>query len=331
MRVIFVVALVALVELAAFTHTPLAFAADDKIPFAKTTRPLRLITPAPPGGSTDFLARLIAPRLAQALNRQVVVDNRGGGGGVVAAELTAKAAPDGNTLLMAYSQHTTNVSLNPKLNYRAVDDFQPVVHVTNAALVLVVNPQLPVQTVQELVNYGKANPGKLNFSSAGNGSGGHMAVELLKYLTKTNAQHIPYKGMGPSVVDLVGGNVQATFAGMVPIQPTLRSGRVRAIATSGVRRAASLPEVPTVIESGVPGFDVVTWYGILAPRGLPKATLAYLNRELVNILRSPDVAQRLGGDGAEVIAGTPEAFEKTLREEMDKWAKVVKATGARLD
>ncbi len=307
-----------------------AYAAEGGA-FNTSTRPIRLITPAPPGGSTDFLARLIAPRLAQALKRQVVVDNRGGGGGVVAAELTARAAPDGNTLLMAYSQHTTNVSLNPKLNYRAVDDFQPIVHVTNAALVLVVNPNVPVQNVQELVNYGKANPGKLNFSSAGNGSGGHMAVELLKYLTKTNAQHIPYKGMGPSVVDLVGGNVQATFAGMVPIQPTLRSGRVRAIATTGVRRAASLPDVPTVIESGVPGFDVVTWYGILAPAGLPKPAVTMLNRELVNILRSADVEQRLSGDGAEVIAGTPESFEKTLRAEMDKWAKVVKATGARLD
>jgi tripartite-type tricarboxylate transporter receptor subunit TctC len=295
------------------------------------TRPVRLITPAPPGGTTDLLARLIGPHLSQALGRQVIVDNRGGGGGVVAAELTAKAAPDGHTLLMAYSQHTTNVSLTSKPSYRAVDDYQPIVHVSSAPLVLAVNNYLPVHSVQDIINYGKAHPGKLNFSSAGNGSTGHISVEWFKYLTKTHAQHIPYKGTGPSLVDLVGGNVQASFAGILPIQPLLRSARVRALAVTAAKRVANLPDLPTIAETGVPGFEMVTWFGILAPAGVPKPVVTRLNGEVVKILRTPDVEQRLTSDGAEVIAGTPEAFEKTLRAEMERLAKLVKATGARLD
>lgn len=295
------------------------------------TRPIRLITPAPPGGTTDLLARIIGPRLSEVLKRQIVIDNRGGAGGVVAAEITAKAAPDGYTLLMAYSSHTTNVSLNPKANYRAVDDYQPVTQVTGAPLMLVVNPQLPVNSAQELVAYGKANPNKLNFSSAGNGSGAHMSVELLKYMTGIQAQHVPYKGMGPAVVDLVGGQVQALFAGVVPIQPLVRSGRVRALAVTSSRRVPALPDLPTVAESGVPGYEVVTWYGVLAPAGLPKPILTRLNAEIVKILRTPEVNRRLTDDGAEVIASAPDAFEKFLRAEVEKWAKVVKATGAQLD
>jgi tripartite-type tricarboxylate transporter receptor subunit TctC len=217
------------------------------------SRPIRMITPAPPGGTTDLLARLISPQLSQAFNKQIVVDNRGGGGGVLAAELTAKAAPDGHTLLMAYSQHTTNVSLSAKPSYRAVDDYQPIVHVTSAPLVLVVNNNLPVTSVQEIINYGKTNPGKLNFSSAGNGSTGHMSLELFKYMAKTNAQHIPYKGTGPSLVDLLGGSVQASFAGILPIQPLLRAGRVRPLAVTSAKRVGSLPELPTIAESGITG------------------------------------------------------------------------------
>ncbi len=295
------------------------------------TRPIRLITPAPPGGTTDLLARLIGPRLSQAFNRQVVVDNRGGGGGVLAAELTAKAAPDGHTLLMAYSQHTTNVSLTSKPSYRAVDDYQPIVHVSNAPLVLVVNNNLPVTSVQEIIHYAKANPGKLNFSSAGNGSSGHISVELFKYITKINAQHIPYKGMGPALVDLLGGSVQASFAGILPIQPLLRSARLRALAVTSAKRVVNLPELPTIAETGIPGYEMVTWFGILAPAGVPKPIVTRLNSEIVKILRTPDVEQRLTSDGAEVIGGTPETFEKTLRAEMERLAKMVKATGARLD
>lgn len=295
------------------------------------TRPLRLITPAPPGGTTDLLARLLSPHLSQALNRQVIVDNRGGGGGVVAADLTAKAAPDGHTLLMAYSQHTTNVSLSTKPSYRAVDDYQPIVHVSNAALVLTVNNALPVHTVQEMLNYGKANPGKLNFGSAGNGSTGHISLELFKSMTGLRAQHIPYKGAGPSLVDLVGGNLQASFAGLLPVLPLIRSARVRPLAVTAAKRLNALPELPTIAETGVAGFEMVTWFGILAPAGVPRHIVMRLNTETVKILRLPEVEQRLTNDGAEVVGSTPEAFEKTLRAEMDRLAKLVKVTGARLD
>ena len=295
------------------------------------SRPIRMITPAPPGGTTDLLARLISPRLSQAFNKQIVVDNRGGGGGVLAAELTAKAAPDGHTLLMAYSQHTTNVSLSAKPSYRAVDDFQPIVHVTSAPLVLVVNNNLPVTTVQEIISYGKAHPGKLNFSSAGNGSTGHMSLEVFKYMAKINAQHIPYKGTGPSLVDLLGGSVQASFAGILPIQPLLRAGRVRPLAVTSAKRVGSLPELPTIAESGITGYEMVTWFGVLAPAGVPKPIVTRLNAEIVKVLRTPEIEQRLSGDGAEVIADTPEAFEKTLRAELERLGKMVKATGARLD
>ena len=308
------------------THAHAQPAAD-----AYPTRPIRLITPAPPGGTTDLLARLIGPHLSQALSRPLIVDNRGGGGGVLAAELTAKAAPDGHTLLMAYSQHTTNVSLSAQSSYRAVDDYQPIVHVSNAALVLVVNNNLPVYTVQEVVNYGKANPGKLNFGSAGNGSTGHISLELFKSMTGTRAQHIPYKGAGPSLVDLVGGSVQASFAGLLPVLPLLRSGRVRPLAVTAAKRLSALPDLPTIAETGIPGFEMVTWFGILAPTGVPRPIVTKLNTEVVKILRMPEVEQRLTSDGAEVIGGTPEAFEKTLRAEMERLAKMVKATGARLD
>jgi len=308
-----------------------AAAADNAALKSYPNRPIRLLTPAPPGGTTDLLSRLLAPRLAEALKGSIVIDNRGGAGGVVAAEITAKAPPDGYTLLMAYSSHTTNVSLNPKAGYRAVDDYQPVTQVSSAPLVLVVNPQLPVNSAQDMIAYGKANPDKLNFGSAGNGSGAHMSLELFKFLTGLPAQHIPYKGMGPAVVDLLGGQVQAMFAGMLPIQPLVRSGRVRALAVTSAQRVAALPDLPTIAETGVPGYDVATWYGVLAPAGLPRPLLDRLNRELVAILNSAEVKQRLQDDGADVIANTPGAFEQMLRAEVAKWAQVVKATGARLD
>jgi tripartite-type tricarboxylate transporter receptor subunit TctC len=185
--------------------------------------------------------------------------------------------------------------------------------------------------VQELLNYAKANPGKLNFSSAGNGSNGHISVELFKYMTKTNVQHIPYKGTGPSLVDLLGGSVQASFAGILPIQPLLRAARVRPLAVTSAKRVANLPELPTISETGIPGYETVTWFGILAPAGVPKPIVTRLNSEVVNILRAAEIEQRLTGDGAVVIGSTPEAFEKTLRVEMERLAKLVKATGARLD
>lgn len=318
--------------LALFVLAPcIAHAAVTKWEESYPSRPIRLIVPGAPGGAGDFLARIVGPRLADAFKRPVVIDNRGGAGGVIAAELTAKAQPDGYTLLMTYSGHTTNASLNPNASYRAVDDYQPITQVASSPLVLVINPQLPLNSVQELMAYGKANPNKLNFGSAGNGSGAHMSLVLLKYMTGLPAQHIPYKGMGPAIVDLLGGQVQALFAGVLPIQPLVRSGRVRALAVTSAQRVAALPNLPTIAETGVPGYEVTTWYGVLAPAGVPKPIVARLHREIVKILLTPEVNQRLRGDGAEVIASSPEVFEMMLRGEIEKWAKVVKATGAQLE
>jgi tripartite-type tricarboxylate transporter receptor subunit TctC len=285
-------------------------AAADSAAFPN--RPIRFIIPAPPGGTTDILGRLVGQRLTDVLKQQVVVDNRGGAGGVLAAEITAQAAPDGYTLLVAYTSHTINASLNPKVPYRAVDDYQPISQATRAGLVLVVNLQLPAKSVQELIAYGKANPGKLNFSSAGNGSGGHMAGELMKVMTGIKAQHVPYKGTGPSLVDLAGGQIQMSFAGMVPVQPLIRGGRMRALAVTTAQRIPSIPDLPTVAESGVPGFEVVGWYGFLAPAGTPTPVIARLHAEIVKILRAPDVGERLTKDGAEIVASTPGEFEKFL-------------------
>jgi tripartite-type tricarboxylate transporter receptor subunit TctC len=304
-------------------------AADESTGFPN--RPIRFIIPAPPGGTTDILGRLVGQHLTEVFKQQVVVDNRGGAGGVVAAEITAKAAPDGYTLLVAYTSHTINATLNPKVPYRPVDDYRPITQATRAGLVLVVNLQLPVKSVQELIAYGKANPGKLNFSSAGNGSGGHMAGELLKMMTGIKAQHVPYKGTGPSLIDLAGGQVQMSFAGMVPVQPLIRSGRVRALAVTTAQRIPSLPDLPTVAESGVPGFEVVGWYGFLAPAGVPKPIVAKFHTEIVKVLRDPEVTRRLTTDGAEIVASAPDEFEKFLRADIVKWAKVVKASAAQLD
>jgi tripartite-type tricarboxylate transporter receptor subunit TctC len=319
-----VAAMIALLSIGIHAH-----GADNASPTSYPNRPIRLITPAPPGGTTDLLARLLGPRLAEALKHPIVIDNRGGAGGVVAAEITARAPPDGYTLLLAYSSHTTNVSLNPKAAYRTVDDYQPITQVTSAPLVLVVNPQFPVNSARDIIAYGKANANKLNFSSAGNDSGAHMSLELFKYMTGLPGQHISYKGMGPAVVDLLGGQVQAMFAGMLPIEPLVRAGRVRALAVTSLRRCSALPDLPTIAETGVPGYDVATWYGILAPAGIPKPIVDRLNKEIVAILMAAEVRQRLQDDGADVVASTPAAFEKMMRIEVDKWAKVVKTTGAR--
>lgn len=298
---------------------------------AYPNRPIRFIVGSPPGGTSDILARLISQPLSEILKQQVVVDNRPGAAGVVGAELTARAVPDGYTIFLAYHSHTTNATLNPKVPYCTVDDFQPITLGITAGLMLVVHPSVPVRSVQELIAYAKANPDKLSFSSAGNGSGGHMAGEMFKMMAGIRAQHVPYKGTGPSLIDLVGGQIQLSFAGMVPVQPFVRGGRLRALAVTTAQRIAVFPDMPTVAESGVPGFEATGWHGVLAPAGLPKPVLGRLRAEIVRILRSPDAKERLARDGSEVVASTPQEFEKFLRADVEKWARVVKATGARLD
>ena len=293
-------------------------------------RPIRMITPAAPGGTTDFLARLISVQLTDALKVQIVVDNRASASGVIAGELTAHAPPDGYTLFVAYHQHTVNAALNPKLPYHAVNDFTPITQLTAAGLLLVVNPSSPPKDLKEFIEWTKNYKGPLNFGSAGIGSGGHLAGELYNLMAGVKAQHIPYKGAGPSLIDLVGGQYQYNFAGMAGAMTMVRAGKLRALAVTAPKRLAALPDVPAMAEV-MPGFDIVGWYGVLGPAKLPKPILTRLHDEIVKILRQPEIARRIEEDGAQPVGNTPEEFRQFMLADLAKWAKLVKESGAKLD
>ncbi len=293
-------------------------------------RPIRLMTPAAQGGTTDILARVIGARLAEVFKQNVLVENRASASGVIAGEITANAPPDGYTLLLAYHQHTVNAALNPKLPYHAVNSFTPITQLTTAGLMLVVNPSAPVKDLEAFIDWAKNFKGALNFGSAGNGSGGHLAGELFKLMTGVKAEHIPYKGMGPALMDLVAGQFQFSFAGMQASQSLSRGGKLRAIAVTTPKRIAALPDLPAVAER-LPGFEVVGWYGIIGPPKLPAPIVARLNEELVKILGQPDVRDRIIADGAEPVGSAPEVFRQFMHADLEKWAKVVKDSGAKLD
>lgn len=288
-------------------------------------KPVRFITPAQPGGTTDILARL-----TDVFKQQVVVDNRASASGVIAAELTANAPPDGYTLFMAYHQHTVNAALNPKLPYHPVNDFTPITQLTRAGLLLVVHPSNPARNLKEFVDWTKSYKGALNFGSAGNGSGGHLAGELYKLMAGVKAQHIPYKGSGPALIDLLGGQYHYNFSGMQATQALVRSGKLRGLAVTAPKRLASLPDIPAVAEV-LPGFEVVGWYGVMAPPKLPKPLLAKLHGEIVKIITAPDVRERVHADGSEVVGSMPEEFRRFLLADVAKWAEVVRKSGAKLD
>jgi tripartite-type tricarboxylate transporter receptor subunit TctC len=292
------------------------------------SKPVRLLVPAPPGGSTDLFARVVGAKLAAQLGQQVVIDNRGGAGGIVATELLARSVPDGHTLGVIYTPHTTNPSLT-KLPYHPLDDFQPISLMTAAPLVLVVNPAMPVKSVKDLIALAKAKP--VAYGSAGNGSGGHLSGELLKLLTGIPATHVPYKGAGPAAVDVVAGQIQFQFAAQITVSGFVKSGRLRAVAVSSAKRAATLPELPTVAEAGVPGFEFTNWFGIVAPARLPAPLIQRVHAEITTALRSNEVADKLAAEGAEVVASTPQQFRDFIRGDIAKWAKVVKAAGMKID
>ena len=303
-----------------------AHAQDAKYP----TRPVRLITPAAPGGTTDILARLVGAKLTDMYKEQVVVDNRASASGVLAGELTANARPDGYTLLLAYHQHIVNAALNPKLPYHPVNDFTPITQLTAAGLLLVVNPSSPPKTPKEFIEWTKTYKGPLNFGSAGNGSGGHLAGELYKLMAHVDAQHIPYKGTGPALIDLIAGQYQFNFAGMQGAMVLVRSGKLKAIAVTTPKRLAALPDIPAMAEA-LPGFEVVGWYGVMGPARMPKTIVTKLNSDMVSILKQPDVKERILADGSEPVGSTPEEFRKFLLADLDKWTKLVKQSGAKLD
>jgi len=299
---------------------------------AQSTKPLRLVVPFPPGGSTDILARAIGAKLGPALGQTVVIDNKPGAGGSLGASEVARAEPDGQTLLMGHiGTLAVNPALYPKLPYDPVKSFAPVAWVARVPNILVVNARSPIKTLADLITQARAKPGHLTYSSGGNGSAAHIAFEYLKLQAKFPMLHIPYRGTGPSVTDLMGGQVDATFTGSPVVLPHVRSGQLRALAVSSVKRLPSLPDVPTVAECGFPGFDADQWYGVVAPAGTPAAVVARLNAEINKALQNPQVAQQLDGEGAVPVPGSPQAFGDLIAREIPRWAKVVRAGNVRAD
>ena len=293
-------------------------------------RPIRVIVPSTAGGSVDTLARMVGSRLSERWGQQVVVDNRAGAGGIIAGEITAKSPPDGYTLIMAtVAAMATNVSLSRKLPYDPVRDFAPFTLVASQQLVLLVNPGVAAKSVGELIQLAKSKPGQLTFASAGNGSGGHLSGELLKILANIDITHVPYKGIAPALVDVISGQVTMTFASVISGLPHVKSGKTRALAVTGSHRSPAAPELPTMIESGVRGYESSTWYGLLAPKATARPTIMKLNREVVSILNLPEVRSHLLTEGAEPVGNTPEQFGEFIKSEIAKWGKVIRAAGLR--
>jgi tripartite-type tricarboxylate transporter receptor subunit TctC len=291
------------------------------------SRPIRIIVPTSPPGGADVVARAMAQPLSERLGQQVIVDNRAGASTMLGGEIAARAVPDGYTLVMGISTLAINPATFKKVPYDALRDFAPITHAALQALVLVVHPSFPAKNVKELVAIAKARPGDVVYSSPGFGTNPQMGMELFLYMSGTRMLHVPYRGGGESILAVVSGQVAVTVASMLGTMPQVRSGRVRALGVTSAKRVASAPDLPTIAEAGVPGYESLQWYGLLAPAATPKEILARLHKESVAALRSPDVAARLASDGAEVVAGTPEEFGAFLRAETQKWARVVKAAG----
>jgi tripartite-type tricarboxylate transporter receptor subunit TctC len=289
-------------------------------------KPIRLIIPFPPGGSNDIVGRLVAAELSGRLGRQVIVDNRGGAGGVLGTELAANADPDGYTLLIVSVAFTFNPSLY-KLRYDPEKSFTPVAMLGVGPNALMVNPKVPVKSVKELLALAKANPGKLNYASAGVGSFQHLGTELFRIMAGINIVHVPFKGGGPAMADVVAGNTEMTLGSLIQMIPHIESKRMRLLGIGGARRVKIYPDVPTIAESGVPGYDASNLWGVVAPAGTPPAIVKRLNTEINAIVASPEIQKKFEGQGAEAVTMTPEEFGKLLRSETQKWAKVVKEVG----
>jgi tripartite-type tricarboxylate transporter receptor subunit TctC len=293
---------------------------------------VRLVIPFAPGGSNDILGRLIAARLGETLGQQVVADNRPGAGGSIGAELAAKAAPDGYTLVIG---HIGTLAVNPtlyrKLGYNPVTDFQPISLIAKVPNIMVVHPSLPVKSVKDLIALAKGKPGALVYGSGGSGGAGHLATEYFKLMAKIELVHVPYKGTGPALIDLLAGQTQLVFAGVPGIVTHVRSGRLRPLGVSTVSRLAVFPDVPTIAEAGVPGYEATQWYGILAPAGTPRTVVDKLNREIVTGLKSKQLHERLVADGSEPFSSTPEEFASFIKMEIARWAPVIKTAGIRAE
>lgn len=298
---------------------------------AYPAKPVRFIVPFAAGGAVDILTRAVAQKLTEAWGQQAVVDNRPGAGGNIGAELAARAAPDGYTVLLGDAAHAISVSLYQKLPYDFVKDFAPVTLAAVTPLIVVVHPSLPVRSVRELVQLARARKGEINFGSGGSGSSTHLAGELFKMLAKVDMVNVPYKSVPPAVPDLLSGQLSLMFLPSPVALPHIRSGRIRALAVTTAARSPALPELPTAAEEGLPGYDASTWYGMMVPAGTSRAIVERLHRDIVGALKLPELNERLSGQGSRIVASSPEQFSAHVRDEIAKWAKVVRATGARVE
>jgi len=289
-------------------------------------RPVRIVTPANPGGTTDFLARLLATHLTKLWGQQAIVDNRGSASGVNGADIVKNAAPDGYTLFIPYHQHVVNAALIRKLPYHPVNDFTPITQMTEAGLLLVVNLKHPAKNAQEFLQWAKTTTKPINFGSAGIGSGGHLAGELFKLMAGVNAEHIPYKGTGPAIVGLLSGEYDYNFMGLTGAFGQVRGGKLRAIAVTAPKRLDTAPDIPSMSEV-LPGFQVVGWYGVMAPKNLPKPLLDKIHAGVVSLVKSPEFAKTMRNLGSEPVSSTPEEFRRFMLADMKKWADVVKRAG----
>ena len=319
----------ALTRFAAFAFSAFVCSAGAQGYPAKS---IRVVVPFSPGGTTDLTARLMAQKMSDAWKQTVVVDNRPGASGMIGADLVAKSAPDGYTVLVSSTQEIAiNQYIFSKMAYNPEKDFAPVTLASITPLILVLHPSIPVKLVKELIALARTRPGQLSFASPGNGSVQHLSGELLKTIEKINMVHVPYKGAGQIMPDLIGGHVVMFFSGMPPAMPHVRAGKLRALAVTTTTRSPAAPEVPTMAEAGVPGFDISNWFGVFVPAGTPRDIIGKLNAEMVNALRQPDVKEKLSSLGAEAVGGSPEELAKFVRAETAKYAQIVKASGAKAD
>ncbi len=307
---------------------PQAGGAADNYP----AKPIRFVVAFPPGGGTDIIARVIAQKLSERLAQQVVVDNRPGAGGNIGTDIVAKSAPDGYTMLMGSAGPLAiNASLFAKMPFDPIRDLAPVTLAASTPNVLVVHPSLPARTVKELIALARARPGEINFASSGHGTPAHLAGELFNSMAGVKLVHVPYKGAAPALADLLGGQVQLMFSTMPPALPHVKDGKLRALAVTSRKRSPAAPDLPTLDEAALAGFEAITWHGVVVPAGTPTTVIALLNREIVAILHLPEVVERLSGQGAEALGSTPEEFAAYIGSESVKWAKVVRESGAKAE
>lgn len=295
------------------------------------SKPVRLLVPFAPGGTTDLVARVIGAKLSEALGQPVVVDNRGGGGTTIGTEALARAPADGYTIMLATPDFTVNPSLQPKLPYDTLKDFTPIALIATYPMVMVVNADQKLGSVADLIAQARAKPGEINYASAGNGSMPHLCAELFDSLAGVKLTHVPYRGNGPAVADLLAGHVSVLFTGGPAVAGYVKSGKLKMLGVSTAKRHASMPQVPTLAESGVPGYEVTAWFGFLAPAGVPKEAIARINGDIAKALQAPEVREKLASLGAELGTSTPEAFGVLIRDEIEKWGRVVRSANIRIE